>query len=354
MEPRILLTDGVTNTAAPPLHGSTGVPLTNVLVASFTIDDPSALPSDQWLGRIVWGDGGETKQISNVPGPNNTFEIHGTHTYALAGTYTISEFIGIPFLAIGGHNMVTTSAIITDAAPPPPTVQNISFDFAHGNAIKIQFDQDVSASLDVLDVQLTNVTTGKPVPAAELTLAYDQATNIATVKSTSPLPDGNYHFSLVAAGVSNTSGGTLAADVPLDFFILAGDADRDRNVGFADLVAVGQNYGTSGKTWAQGDFTNDGSVDFADLVVLAQNYGKSVPLPQVAPAPVAVPAPSQAAVASRGISATVVQNSPATAGRSVVDKKQGTPAINSRPSPVSSPRVVSFNSRKRIVPAILK
>jgi hypothetical protein len=64
------------------------------------------------------------------------------------------------------------------------------------------------------------------------------------------------------------------------FFLLSGDTNRDRSVGFADLVALAQNYNTPGnKTWAQGDFNGDGSVDFADLVILAQHYGTTLPAP---------------------------------------------------------------------------
>ena len=54
---------------------------------------------------------------------------------------------------------------------------------------------------------------------------------------------------------------------------LAGDADLDLAVGFDDLLALAQNYGTeSAATWSRGDFDYDGSVGFEDLLVLAQNY----------------------------------------------------------------------------------
>jgi hypothetical protein len=115
MEPRLLLSDGVTNHAAPTITGAAGVALQNVLVAYFTIDDPSGLPADQWEGRILWGDGAEYKHIANVPGPNNTFEFRATHTYAAAGTYEIDVYMGIPFMFIGGHNMVSTSAVISNS-----------------------------------------------------------------------------------------------------------------------------------------------------------------------------------------------------------------------------------------------
>jgi probable HAF family extracellular repeat protein len=55
--------------------------------------------------------------------------------------------------------------------------------------------------------------------------------------------------------------------------LLAGDANADGSVDFNDLVALAQNYNTSGSLdWEHGDFTGDGNVDFNDLVALAQNY----------------------------------------------------------------------------------
>jgi hypothetical protein len=86
---------------------------------------------------------------------------------------------------------------------------------------------------------------------------------------------------------------TGLADPPL----IPGDTNDDGHVDFADLVAVAQNYGATGKTREQGDLTGEGSVDFADLVLVAQNYGKSAPAitpaaaVPLAPKPPAKPTP---------------------------------------------------------------
>jgi autotransporter-associated beta strand protein len=74
------------------------------------------------------------------------------------------------------------------------------------------------------------------------------------------------------------------ADV-LVAFTLAGDADLNATVNFADLVRVAQNYNTTGKSWWQGDFTYDGQVNFADLVKLAQNYNQTLPTAPIPGAP---------------------------------------------------------------------
>ena len=77
----------------------------------------------------------------------------------------------------------------------------------------------------------------------------------------------------------NTGGTYGAVEVLVDRRgFMYGDANFDRQVDFADLVLVAQNYNLSGKLWTQGDFTLDGTVDFNDLVVLAQQYGTGVPV----------------------------------------------------------------------------
>jgi hypothetical protein len=54
-----------------------------------------------------------------------------------------------------------------------------------------------------------------------------------------------------------------------------GDANLDRQVNFADLLALVRHYRTNATAmWSDGDFNYDGNVDFRDLLMLAQNYGK--------------------------------------------------------------------------------
>jgi hypothetical protein len=92
----------------------------------------------------------------------------------------------------------------------------------------------------------------------------------------------------------------MAGDFSFDFFVLAGDANRDRKVDFNDLVVLAQNYhSTGGKTFAQGDFNYDGNVDFNDLVILAQRYntGLAAPAP-AAPLALAVATPPASAAVS--------------------------------------------------------
>jgi parallel beta-helix repeat protein len=63
---------------------------------------------------------------------------------------------------------------------------------------------------------------------------------------------------------------------------LAGDANLDGVVNFADLLAVSQNFNHTVDThgnpmdWADGDFNYDGKVNFADLLLVSQNFSKTL------------------------------------------------------------------------------
>jgi hypothetical protein len=65
-------------------------------------------------------------------------------------------------------------------------------------------------------------------------------------------------------------------------YTLAGDANLDGAVNFADLLVVAQNFNHTLDThgnpidWADGDFNYDGQVNFADLLLVAQNFNKSL------------------------------------------------------------------------------
>ena len=99
------------------------------------------------------------------------------------------------------------------------------------------------------------------------------------------ITDPNYVDTTATAGATyyykvtaTNDGGESAASTEQSVYShIPADANDDRSVDFNDLVALAQNYNTSGKTFAQGDFTGDGSVDFNDLVVLAQHYNMTFP-----------------------------------------------------------------------------
>jgi len=52
---------------------------------------------------------------------------------------------------------------------------------------------------------------------------------------------------------------------------LAGDANMDGQVSFADTLILGQNNGSNSADWAHADFNYSGTVDFNDTLIQTQN-----------------------------------------------------------------------------------
>jgi hypothetical protein len=171
------------------------------------------------------------------------------------------------------------SAFATDVYAPK--VLAPAFDhLVAPHAVKVQFNENVDASLVPADVELKNLTTNQTVPAAQLIKSYDAATNTATFTFIGGvLPNGDYRLTILAPLVTDAAGNALAANVTHDFFVLAGDADHDRDVDVNDLGILASNWQQSPRTFAQGnfDYSADGLVDVNDLGILASNWQNVLP-----------------------------------------------------------------------------
>jgi hypothetical protein len=73
--------------------------------------------------------------------------------------------------------------------------------------------------------------------------------------------------------------GVAGDDAAGEFFVLAGDVNRDRAVNGSDFALLAANFGRTGRTYGQGDLNGDGSVNGTDFAVLAGNFGRTVPEP---------------------------------------------------------------------------
>jgi hypothetical protein len=110
------------------------------------------------------------------------------------------------------------------------------------------------------------------------------------VSSALPGGDPSFFIRLVEAStLGYADGATWIDGVTIDTTtVLVGytyivDANFNQAVDFADLLVVAQNYDPNfdpvanpPKQWYQGDFTNDGIVGFDDLLALAQLYGSAL------------------------------------------------------------------------------
>jgi hypothetical protein len=170
----------------------------------------------------------------------------------------------------------------TDLTAPAVAAASFTVDAA-GPLIVLEFSEAMSAVAGSR-LLVTDLTTAAQY---QFTGTYDAATRRGSFRPTSGsgLPAGSYRAQFLT-NVTDEAGNSLPG-YRFNFSLLAGDANGDRVVNFADLLALARNYNGTGKTWADGDFTGDGVVNFADLLVLAKNYNKTVSAAAAAPAPAA-------------------------------------------------------------------
>src|SRR5207249_1877079 len=135
-----------------------------------------------------------------------------------------------------------------------------------GHSASFTFSENVNASLAKTDFIVQNLTSSTTIPSAQLALAYDVGTNIATLSFPAAgtggiLPDGNYRITLPSASVTDPAGNTLDGDAngtpgpdyTLNFFVLSGDANHDRTVDTIDFNTLAVNFAQSNRNFSQAD-----------------------------------------------------------------------------------------------------
>ena len=142
------------------------------------------------------------------------------------------------------------------------------------------FDSPVSNDAVRDSLTIWHGTGGVAVPRAQMVVTMTGTNQVRVtwpgftgVVAPGVLRKGNYE-----AVIEDGLGSPFTSRSVLPFFFMDGDANFDRTVNFPDLVALAQNYGLSGKTFAEGNFDYSGSVAFdADLIIVASNYGYGIP-----------------------------------------------------------------------------
>ena len=117
------------------------------------------------------------------------------------------------------------------------------------------------ASLDLTNNALVlDYTSTSPLATIQAMLADGRIdTSVATPGAAVGFAEANRIFTSFPA---NFAAQSIDSTTVLLIQTLAGDTNLDRNVNFDDLLRLAQNYGLSGKTWADGDFDYNGSVNF--------------------------------------------------------------------------------------------
>lgn len=165
----------------------------------------------------------------------------------------------------------------------PPLITSSQFVWLTGpQRLEVGFDQDVSGSLAVSDLQLVNPDQPALDLSGSMVMAWNSGTNRATFSFPTlahggSLPNGSYVATITATSITNVDGEVMTGNLILPFFFINGDATHNGTVDARDLLALANNWlKTSGVDYAKADFNYDGLVNQADLTILAQNWQVSL------------------------------------------------------------------------------
>ena len=160
----------------------------------------------------------------------------------------------------------------------PPIVNASGFHYLTApNSLTFTFSENVRQSVSTDDLDIVGPSGGGAISATDVT--FDLNTNTATFTLPTPLADGNYVATLLAAGVTDPAGNPLASDVVVNFFSLAGDANHDGHVNLLDFNIVAGNFNQSPRDFAHGDFNYDGVVNLLDFNILAARFNTTLTAP---------------------------------------------------------------------------
>jgi len=178
---------------------------------------------------------------------------------------------------------------VVDTIPPTFAGSAFSLDTSP-QQVRVSFSEDVAASLDVNDVTITRLSESAIiVPTGVM---WEAGTSTAVFALPANIAMGNYHVVVNNAGIKDPANNTLIGSSSMDFYILPGDANRDRKVDTLDFNILAEGFGAAaGKVFSTGDFSLDSAIDSVDFGVLLSHYGMTVPIPS-APLAALVPAPS--------------------------------------------------------------
>ena len=182
-----------------------------------------------------------------------------------------------------GSNASIGYTVGLDATPGAdsfaPVVAGTRFNFEEGQSVDFVLSER-AAGLSFRDFEVRNLTTGDTFAP---TLEFSDLTNVARLTfpdlAGGVLPDGNYRATLEAGSFTDLFGNPFGDAASLDFFVLAGDFNRDRSVNLSDFTILANNFGRGGRTFSRGDANYDGQVNLSDFTVLANRFGATLPPP---------------------------------------------------------------------------
>jgi hypothetical protein len=184
----------------------------------------------------------------------------------------------------------------------PPTVTSAYYDYNVGAGVAVSFSEQM-LDIGTSDFSFYNQSLAHTLPQPDFYSNGD--TTRGWIGYDSPMPDGNYLMTLDSNGICDLgynhldgNGDGVAGDnYQLPFFVLNGDANRDRHVDSLDFDTLAFNFNKSGMSFGDGDFNHDGQVNALDFNTLATRFGTVLPPPAGASLEASTPtSPSAAAV----------------------------------------------------------
>lgn len=152
--------------------------------------------------------------------------------------------------------------------------------------VTLQFSEDVGASFGAADVQIVNATTGQNVAIIDSDIAWNSGANTATItfpgQPNKQLSDGNYTVTLSKPGITDAAGNALTGNSGFEFFVLSGDANRDRHVDSLDQAILTAHLNQAG-SFSVGDFDYSGAVNATDQTILNNQLKLYLPAPGALP-----------------------------------------------------------------------
>jgi subtilisin-like proprotein convertase family protein len=240
---------------------------------------PNSLVHVLNFGQVILG--------SATAGPDGRYSVTVTNPYWSAGDGGVPDAVSATATLDNVTSALSASLPIVIDDRPPAVAATPAFVFDSGpHRLAYKFNDDVFAAVSSGDLLLRNLTAGTTVAAGSMAVNFNAGRDAPTFTfpgySGGVLPNGHYRATILHADVADLAGNVMVADHVFDFYVLAGDINRDRTVNGSDFAILAGSFGKTGRTYAQGDLNGDGSVNGSDFAILAGNFGKSVPAPAAA------------------------------------------------------------------------
>lgn len=211
-----------------------------------------------------------------------------THALPVTGAATIVADPGTDSPLVTANSVAAQLGILPAVQDQTINVSGLSLSSGAGASIASTTTLAVTGSVQIDSNSKLDITTGRlvinyglagnssPFSTIEADVAeayHGGAWTGNGITSSAAATNGNYGIGVVDGSVDqNTVAGQ--GQVVAQYALL-GDTNLDGTVNLTDLLSMLNNYGLSGRDWADGDTNYDGTVNLTDLLALLNNYGES-------------------------------------------------------------------------------